>query len=278
MPYKVKAKLSLCFNQLSTMPWRHMRIGCIDPHFLDLCTNWGQVVSFMSWLLYSGTHQIEGWVGPRSGLDNNGKWKFLTLQGLELWPFVHSACSQSLYWLHSSQLIIPPCSRLKVKLHFKAACHLHLQDWRISLARNQHESRRSRALLVSCSAYSLTVKTEVTCSSEISVDFRQTTQHYIPGQNSSQPLLLELQILNTSSIVVWILITDSWIGVILWFLLRHAPRTGTLLYMLSNYVIQKFKILSCVFKISCIRWLDNKDFLNINLFKHLMWRKTSPWS
>jgi hypothetical protein len=34
--------------------------------------------------------------------------------------------------------------------------------------------------LVSCLAYSLTQKTEATSSSEISVDFQQTTQCYIP--------------------------------------------------------------------------------------------------
>jgi hypothetical protein len=31
-----------------------------------------------------GTHWIEGWVGPRAGLDDVGKRKFLILQGLEL--------------------------------------------------------------------------------------------------------------------------------------------------------------------------------------------------
>jgi hypothetical protein len=31
-----------------------------------------------------GTHFIGGWVGPRAGLDDAGKRKFLTLSGLEL--------------------------------------------------------------------------------------------------------------------------------------------------------------------------------------------------
>jgi hypothetical protein len=35
-------------------------------------------------------------------------------------------------------------------------------------------------LLVSCLAYSSTLKTEATCSSEMSVDFQQVTPHYIP--------------------------------------------------------------------------------------------------
>jgi hypothetical protein len=32
----------------------------------------------------SGTHWIGGWVGPRAGLDDVEKGKFLTLPGLEL--------------------------------------------------------------------------------------------------------------------------------------------------------------------------------------------------
>jgi hypothetical protein len=31
-----------------------------------------------------GTHWIEGWVGPRAGLDDMEKKKFLTLPGLKL--------------------------------------------------------------------------------------------------------------------------------------------------------------------------------------------------
>jgi hypothetical protein len=38
--------------------------------------------------------------------------------------------------------------------------------------------------LVSCSAYSLALKMEATCSSETSVDFQQTTQHYIPEDST----------------------------------------------------------------------------------------------
>jgi hypothetical protein len=38
-----------------------------------------------------GIHRIEGWVGPRAGLDNMDKLKFLTLPGLELQPLGHPA-------------------------------------------------------------------------------------------------------------------------------------------------------------------------------------------
>jgi hypothetical protein len=61
--------------------------GRIDPHFLDLGTCWRWVVSFTPVPLYPGesapgTHWIRGWVGPRTGLDDVEKRKFLTLPGL----------------------------------------------------------------------------------------------------------------------------------------------------------------------------------------------------
>jgi hypothetical protein len=64
--------------------------GCIDPHFLDLGTSWrlsGQLHAPAT--LPPGkeppdTRWIEGWVGPRGGLDDVEKRKFLTLPGLEL--------------------------------------------------------------------------------------------------------------------------------------------------------------------------------------------------
>jgi len=54
--------------------------GGADPHILDLCTRWRQVVSFMSQPLYPrerapGTHMIGGWVGPRANLEEVAKRK-----------------------------------------------------------------------------------------------------------------------------------------------------------------------------------------------------------
>jgi hypothetical protein len=46
-----------------------------------------------------GTHWIGGWVGPRAGLDDVEKRKFLILPGLELRPVGRPARSQSLYQL-----------------------------------------------------------------------------------------------------------------------------------------------------------------------------------
>jgi hypothetical protein len=40
-----------------------------------------------------GTHWIGGWVGPRTGLDDVEKGKFLTLPGLELRPLGRPARS-----------------------------------------------------------------------------------------------------------------------------------------------------------------------------------------
>jgi hypothetical protein len=42
------------------------------------------------------THWIKGWVGPRAGLDEVEKRKFLTLPGLELRPLGFPARSQSI--------------------------------------------------------------------------------------------------------------------------------------------------------------------------------------
>jgi hypothetical protein len=47
----------------------------------------------------ASTHWIGSWVGPRAGLDNVEKRKFLTLPGLVLWPLSCPARSQSLYRL-----------------------------------------------------------------------------------------------------------------------------------------------------------------------------------
>jgi hypothetical protein len=52
--------------------WSASRPGCFTP---------GEIAP--------GTHWIGGWVGPRTGLDDEGKRKFLTLPGLELQPIAN---------------------------------------------------------------------------------------------------------------------------------------------------------------------------------------------
>jgi hypothetical protein len=71
---------------------------------------------------------------------------------------------------------ITPCSRLKVKPTFQ---------------RNQGESCWQGEFsfppsftLVSCWAYSSTLKMEATCSSETSVGFQRTTRHYFPEDST----------------------------------------------------------------------------------------------
>jgi hypothetical protein len=51
-----------------------------------------------------GTHWLGGWVGPRAGVDDVDKRKFLSLPGLELRPLGRPACSQSLYRLVVNQI------------------------------------------------------------------------------------------------------------------------------------------------------------------------------
>jgi hypothetical protein len=61
------------------------------------------VVSFTPEDRAPDTHQIRGLVGPRAGLDDIEKRKFLTLLGLELQLLGLPARSQSLYRLHYLQ-------------------------------------------------------------------------------------------------------------------------------------------------------------------------------
>jgi hypothetical protein len=72
---------------------------------------------------------------------------------------------------------ITPCSQLKVNRRFGGTYRLSLQSRRICQARNQ-ESLPHVFTLVSCLAYSSTLKMEATCSSETLVDFQLTTRYY----------------------------------------------------------------------------------------------------
>jgi hypothetical protein len=106
-------------------------------------------------------------------------------------------------------------SPLKVDQCFRGTCRLHFQGRRISQARNQRAAggKLSNRLavfpflpasyitwnfgkpitlpatwftLVSCLIYSSTLMMEGKCSSETSVDFQWTTQHYIPEDRTLQ--------------------------------------------------------------------------------------------
>jgi hypothetical protein len=73
------------------------------------------------------------------------------------------------------------CSSLKVNRPFGATCCLDLKDRRAS----QAEFCLSPAFtLVSCLAYSSTLKMEASFSSETSVDFQRIARRYIPGDRT----------------------------------------------------------------------------------------------
>jgi hypothetical protein len=82
-----------------------------------------------------------------------------------------------------------PCSTLKVNQCFGGASHPCLQGWRVSQARNPLSI--TYVVLVCCLAYFSTLEMEVTWSSEMSVDFQQTMQCYIPEDRNLHNYLCE---------------------------------------------------------------------------------------
>jgi hypothetical protein len=72
-----------------------------------------------------------------------------------------------------------PCGLMKDIQQLRRIFHLHLQDQRLSPARNQHKAG-SKQNLVSSS----TLIMEVVHSSRISDDFHQSTWHYILEQET----------------------------------------------------------------------------------------------
>jgi hypothetical protein len=54
-------------------------------------------------------------------------------------------------------------------------------------------------MLVSCSAYSLTLKMEAMCSSKTSVDFQQTTLQYVPEDSTLHVIFMFKILRNLSS-------------------------------------------------------------------------------
>jgi hypothetical protein len=70
---------------------------CIDSQFHDSALDWGEwsvslPVRFTPGERIPGIHCIGGWVGPRAGLDDMAKRKFLIIPGLELRPRSQSLC------------------------------------------------------------------------------------------------------------------------------------------------------------------------------------------
>jgi hypothetical protein len=72
----------------------------VDIHiFLTSVAVRGEWSASRSGRFTPGIHWIGSWVGPKAGVDDVEKRKFLTLQGLELRPLGRPARSQSLYRL-----------------------------------------------------------------------------------------------------------------------------------------------------------------------------------
>jgi hypothetical protein len=100
----VKGKVGPVLNSLSTTPWRRMGSGCIDLHFLDLCTSWRWVVSFTPRPLYS--RRKGPWYpwdrrlgGPLIRFGRHGEEKILDPTGTRTPTPRSSARSWSLYRL-----------------------------------------------------------------------------------------------------------------------------------------------------------------------------------
>jgi hypothetical protein len=73
-----------------------------------------------------------------------------------------------------------PCKPVEVNRCFGETYDLHLQGGNVSQERNQHEegSKLSTCfMLVSCLAYSSTLKVETIYSIELTADFHTTTGH-----------------------------------------------------------------------------------------------------
>jgi hypothetical protein len=77
-----KERLSQCLtNAMKT--WG---IGCTNPRILDLGISWKWVASFMPRALYPPSPSflwIEGWMGPRTGLDNVERWNIFSPTGTQ---------------------------------------------------------------------------------------------------------------------------------------------------------------------------------------------------
>jgi hypothetical protein len=96
---KKNCKIVPLLNQLSTTPWRRMGEWMyISTCFLVSALAGGEWWAsrpgrFTSGEKDQGAHWMGGWVGPRAGLDNMERTKFLTP------PPGWTARSQTLYWL-----------------------------------------------------------------------------------------------------------------------------------------------------------------------------------
>jgi hypothetical protein len=71
---------------------------------------------------------------------------------------------------------VTPCSPLKINRRFGETCRVHLKQ--------ENSTLPLPLTLVSCLAYSSTLKMEATCPSETSVDFQRATRPYIAEEGT----------------------------------------------------------------------------------------------
>jgi hypothetical protein len=76
---------------------------------------------------------------------------------------------------------ITQCSPSRVNRGFGRTYYCHIQGCTIRHARDHMKQATS---LVFCLAHSMSLKTEATCSSKMSVDFQQTTRRYVESRDS----------------------------------------------------------------------------------------------
>jgi hypothetical protein len=100
-----------------------------------------------------GTHWIGGWVGPRAGLDDVVKRKFLTLPGLELRPLGLPARSQSLYRLSYPGSSIKSGNLLK-HCFFNTTC-FRMPDMRMKIIDASYDLYSGGVLIESGPGHSL---------------------------------------------------------------------------------------------------------------------------
>jgi hypothetical protein len=67
--------------------------GCIDPHFLDLCTSCRWVAELLYFRGKSPRYPLDRRLGGPQR-HNMERWKFLPPPGLELWPLGRPVCTK----------------------------------------------------------------------------------------------------------------------------------------------------------------------------------------
>jgi hypothetical protein len=83
------------YRSIYSWPWHKLEVSD-QLHTSPCCITPGERAH--------STHWTKGWVSPRTGVDNVERRKILPLLGLELQPLHCPACSQSLQWVHYSNL------------------------------------------------------------------------------------------------------------------------------------------------------------------------------